>query len=100
MEKQDQKTETHSLKYILTPPAHTTATLYYTEWITCWNKNLQKSTMFFIFKNYSLVEVIYLRIRFNKTQSFLWNTKITDRNGIDAQNTHTREKDNFRESFS
>ena len=32
---------------------------------------LQRSTMSLLFKNYSLVEVIYLLIRFNKTKSFL-----------------------------
>ena len=54
--------------------------------------------MSLLFKYYSLVEVIYLLIRFKKIQSFLWNTKNTDRNGINEQNTHTtnREKDNFR----
>ena len=43
-------------------------------------------------KNYSLVEVIYLLIRFNKTKSFLSNTKSTDRTGINEQNTHHRQR--------
>ena len=30
----------HTYKYILTPPLHTTTTLYCTEWITCLNKVL------------------------------------------------------------
>ena len=38
-----------------------------------------------IFKNYSLVEVIYLLIRFKKTVS----AKNTDENGENEQNTHT-----------
>ena len=54
------------------------------------------------FKNYSFEEIIYLLIRFNKTKSFLWNSKNTDRNDINEQNTHTHthtphtEKYNFR----
>ena len=43
-----------------------------------------------IFKNYSLTEVIYLLIRFNETNFFPRNTKNTDRNGVNKQNTHTR----------
>ena len=38
---------------------------------------------------YTLVEVIHLMIRFNKTTSFLRNTKNTDRMGKNRQNTHT-----------
>ena len=60
---------------------------------------LQKSTMSLLFKNYLFVEVIYLLlIKLNKTKSFMWNTKNTDRNGVIEQNTHTtpREKDTFR----
>ena len=45
--------------------------------------------MCFLFKNYSLVEVVYLLIRFNTTKFFLWNTNNTDRNGVNKQNTHT-----------
>ena len=54
--------------------------------------------MSLLFKNYSLVEVICVPIRFNKFP--LSNTKNTDKNGINGQNTHTtdREKDNFRKS--
>ena len=45
------------------------------------------------FKNYSLVEFIYLLIRCSKTNFFLWNINNTYRNGINKQNkyTHTRE---------
>ena len=53
---------------------------------------LQKSTKSLLFKYYSLVEVIYLLIRFIKTMSFLWNTKNTDRNGVNEQNKHTHHK--------
>ena len=45
--------------------------------------------MFFLFKNYSLVEVIDLLIRCNKTKFFLSNTNNTGRSGVNKQNTHT-----------
>ena len=45
--------------------------------------------MSLLFKNYSLVEVIYLLIRFNKAKPLSLNTKNTDRNGVNKQNTHT-----------
>ena len=56
--------------------------------------------MFFLFKNYSLVKVIYLLIRSSKTKSFLSNTRNTDNNDINERNTHiTRgEKENFRKA--
>ena len=52
--------------------------------------------MSFLFKNYSLVKVIYLLIRCYKTRFFLWNTNNTDRNGVNKENTYTKhsEKDN------
>ena len=51
---------------------------------------------YFLFKNYSLVKVIYLLIRCYKTRFFLWNTNNTDRNGVNKENTYTKhsEKDN------
>ena len=54
--------------------------------------------MYFLLKNYSLVESAYLFIRCNKTKFFLRNTKNTDRNGVNKQNTHTKhlEKDNIK----
>ena len=54
--------------------------------------------MSLLFKFYSLVEVIYLLIRFGKIKSFLQNTKNTDIIGINEQNAHITqgEKDNFR----
>ena len=42
-----------------------------------------------LFKNYSLIEVIYLLIKCNKTKFFLSSTITTDRNGVNKQNTHT-----------
>ena len=55
--------------------------------------------MSLLFKNYSLVEVIYLLIRLLiKTKSFLRNTKNTDTNGVIEQNIY-REKDNFRKGY-
>ena len=57
--------------------------------------------MSLLFKNYSLVELMYLLIRFNKNKSFLWNTNNTDRNGANEQNAHNihREKYNFWKSW-
>ena len=54
-----------------------------------------------LFKICSIVEVIYLVIRFKKTMSFLWNQKNTDRNGVNEQYKHTThiEKNNFREGY-
>ena len=47
------------------------------------------STMSLLFNNYSLVEVIYLLIRFNKSKFFLSNKNNTDGNGVKKQHTHT-----------
>ena len=44
--------------------------------------------MSFLFKDYSLAEVSYLLIRFNKAK-FLWNTNNTERNGVNKHNTQT-----------
>ena len=44
----------------------------------------------FLYKNYSIVKVIYLLIRHYKTKFFLWNTNNTDGNGVNKQNTHTQ----------
>ena len=48
--------------------------------------------MYFLFKNYSLVKVIYLLIRCYKTRFFLGNTNNTDRNGVNKQHTYTYTK--------
>ena len=90
---------THKYKYMTTPPVFCIlqlTTLYGKNYLLIQKFTLQRSTMSLLFKNYSLVKVIHLLIRFNKSRSFLWNTKNTDRNGINEQNTHTthREKDN------
>ena len=65
--------------------------LYYIEWILTDNNNiLRRGPQYLCFsKNYSLAEVTYLLIGFNKTKSFQWNTKKTDRNHINEQNTRT-----------
>ena len=57
--------------------------------------------MSFLFKDYSLVEVIHLSIRCNKTKLFLWNTYNSDRNGVSKQNTHNKhpQKDKNRKSY-
>ena len=53
----------------------------------------------FAFKYFWLVEVTYLLIRFIKTRFFPWNTKNTDRYGVNKENTHTHtthsQKDNI-----
>ena len=59
--------------------AHSSSLLY---WM---NNSLISSIYFplsFPFKNYSLLEVLYLLIRCNNTKFFLWNTNNTDRNGV------------------
>ena len=61
---------------------------------------LQRSTMPLLFKNYSIAEVMYLLIRLNKIRSVLCNTKNTDRNGVNEQNTHiTHRKKNFKKGL-
>ena len=49
-----------------------------------------------LFKNYSLAEVPCWLIRFNKTKFFPWNTKNSDRNGINKENTHAYTPNNPR----
>ena len=49
--------------------------------------------MFFLFKYYSLVEIIYMFIRFNKTKYFLWNKKNTGSNGINEENANKGHKE-------
>ena len=51
--------------------------------------------MYFLFKNYPFVEVVYLLIRCNKTKFFLWNAKNTDRIGANKQNAHTKTHQNI-----
>ena len=62
------------------------SSLYYTEWIVHW---YQEFTFHNVLKHYSHVKVIFLLIRCYKTRFFLWNTKSSDRNGVNEQNTHT-----------
>ena len=65
--------------------------LYYNEVIVYWHQKftLQSFIMALLFKNYSLIEVMYLLIRFNKTRCFPQNTKNTAKNGTNKQHTHT-----------
>ena len=60
--------------------AHCSCLYYIIEWIICWYQKftLQSSTMYLLFKNYSLAEVTYLLIKFNKTKFFPWVKKYTD----------------------
>ena len=62
---------------------------------------LQRSNMSSFFKNYSLVEVIYLLITSNKYKSFLRSIKDTNRKCLIEQNTHIthRDKYNFRKGY-
>ena len=83
-------------KYLLTPLVMCTEQLLALNWIN--NLLMQKSTlqwptMSLLFKDYSLAEVIYLLIRFQKTKSFLWNTKNSDKNGVNEQNTRTTHRE-------
>ena len=39
-------------------------------------------------KNYSLAEIIYMLIRFNKSKFFPSNTYNADGHGVNTQNTH------------
>ena len=48
--------------------------------------------MSFLLKNYSLVESVYLFIRYNQTRFFLQNTNNTDRNGVSKPNTKHLER--------
>ena len=68
------------------PCAHSSY-LYYTDVFT-YIKNLL-STMSFLYKHYSRVEVIYQLIICSKTKFFLWNTNNTDKNGVNKQNSYT-----------
>ena len=80
---------THPCKYILTAPAMSSQQLSVLHWM---NNSLILKIYFpqsFLFKDYLLVEVIYMLIGCNKTKFFLWNTNNTDRNDVNKQNTHT-----------
>ena len=46
------------------------------------------STMSFLLKKCSVVEVVYLFIRFKKTKFSLQNKHNNDRNGVNEQNTN------------
>ena len=68
-----------------------TAGMFYIKSIICWYQKitLKCSTMSLLLKNYSLVEVTYLLIGFNKTKFFQLNKKNTDRNGVNKQITRS-----------
>ena len=78
----------NTIYYVLTEAA------YYDKQIICYIKNLLNRILICLCiskTRYSLVEVIYLSIIFNKrkTKFFLWNSKNTDRNGKNKLNTYT-----------
>ena len=81
---------TNTYQYILAPLAMCKQQLPVSQWITCWHKNV-------FYRGPCLCET-----NVNKTKSFMWNTKNTDRNCINEQNPHTtyREKNNFRKGLS
>ena len=70
---------------MLTPPVMCSQQLFVFHWINnFWYQKFtsQIFTLSLLFKNYSLVEVPYLFIRFNKTKFFPWNTKNIDKNDV------------------
>ena len=64
---------------------------YYIKWLNKQFTDIKNLlfTMSFLFKSYSLVKVIYLFIRCDKTRFVFWNTNNTDRNGVNKQITRT-----------
>ena len=89
---------TNTYKYILAPPVICTQQLpLHCIQITDLKTSLTEVHNVFAFKKLITLEA-YLLIKFHKTKSLLWNTKNTERNGVNEQNTYTthREKDTFR----
>ena len=64
---------------------------YYIELITQWHQTfiLLRSTNLCISRITHLKKVTNLRIRFNKTKSFLWNKKNAERNRVNDHYIHT-----------
>ena len=71
-------------KYILIPPVLFSQQLSVLHSINNQKFTLQCSTMSWLFKNHWLVEVTYHLIRFNKINLFIWNTKNSDRYGVNT----------------
>ena len=70
--------------------AHTAATyITLNKWLT--DEKLGLQYICFSKKSF-LLEIIYLLIKFNKTESFLWNTKNTDTNDLNDQIKHIEGK--------
>ena len=89
---------TNTYKYILAPPVICTQQLpLHCIQITDLKTSLTEVHNVFAFKKLITLEA-YLLIKFHKTKSLLWNTKNTERNGVNEQNTYTKhiEKDTFR----
>ena len=86
---------THPYKYTLIPSAMCSQQLSALHWIIHWYQKFSFQCL--LFKNYSLVEVVYMYIRCNKTKFFLCSTNDTDKNGVDKQNTHTHTHQILRE---
>ena len=64
---------------------------YYIELITQWHQTfiLLRSTNLCISRITHLKKVTHILIRFNKTKSFLWNKKNTERNRVNDHYIHT-----------
>ena len=64
--------------------------LYHIELISHWYQKFiqQSSAISFFSKNSSLAEVTSWLIRFIKTKFFVWNTKNTNKNGVNEQNPY------------
>ena len=75
-------------KYILTPSILLTAAICVTLSESLISK-IHFTEVHSFFASQKLLKVIYLLIRFNKTKSFLWNTKNIDKNHVNKQKAHT-----------
>lgn len=64
--------------------------IYYIELITHWYQKFisQRQTIYLLFKNYWLVEVTHMLIRFNKSEFLLRNTKNIVRNCVNEKKTY------------
>ena len=95
MVKHKKASKYHDRYCIFAPSAvtcsHQPSPLY---WIVHWylKFHLQSSTTSFLFKNYSLANIIYLLIIFNKTTLFPWNTKNTSWCNSTKHTPHTQRK--------
>ena len=86
------KTNRLTHKYILATPITYSQQLSVLHWINhslTLKINFMKVNNILIFQKSLIEEAAYLLIRFNKTKSFLWNTRNTNRNCVNEQKKHT-----------